>query len=249
MKYLGKTFDIHTGGVDNIFPHHENEIAQSESANGVRFVNYWMHNAHLSVEGKKMSKSEGNYFTIEDLVSKGHNPYAIRYLLMSTHYRQPLNFTFDGLEAAKSAITRLRDFRSNIENAKPGADNPAVTESISKAVSGFETGMDDDLNMSPALASIFDFVREINGIAADNGLSQKDRDAILHTLKRFDSVLGVIYAKEDQIDERIEQLINDRNQAKKSRDFKKADQIRADLLAEGILLEDTPSGTKWKRKI
>jgi cysteinyl-tRNA synthetase len=249
MKYLGKTFDIHTGGVDNIFPHHENEIAQSESANGVRFVNYWMHNAHLSVEGKKMSKSEGNYFTIEDLVNQGHNPYAIRYLLMSTHYRQPLNFTFDGLEAAKSAITRLRDFRSNIENAKSGADNPAVSESITKAVSGFETGMDDDLNMSPALASIFDFVREINGIAAENGLSEKDRDAVLGTLKRFDSVLGVIYAKEDQIDERIEQLINDRNQAKKSRDFKKADQIRADLLAEGILLEDTPSGTKWKRKI
>lgn len=249
MKYLGKTFDIHTGGVDNIFPHHENEIAQSEANNGVKFVNYWLHNAHLSVEGKKMSKSEGNYYTVEDLVNQGHNPIAIRYLLMSTHYRQPLNFTFDGLEASKNAITRLRDFRSNIENAKSGTDSQAVVASISRAIGGFETGLDDDLNISHSLGSLFDFVREINGIAAEKGLSERDRNTVLKALKSFDSVLGVIYAAEDKIDERIERLINERIQAKKSRDFKKADQIRADLLSEGIVLEDTPSGTKWKRKI
>jgi cysteinyl-tRNA synthetase len=249
MKYLGKHFDIHTGGVDNIFPHHENEIAQSEGATGQKFVNYWMHNAHLVVEGKKMAKSEGNYFTVEDLVSKGQNPIAIRYLLMSTHYRQPLNFTFDGLEAAKNAITRLRDFRLNVEGAKTGAGNPAVKESINKAVIGFEAGLDDDLNISPSMGALFDFVREINAIIAEQGLFETDKNNVLQTLKRFDSVLGVIFHKEDVIDERVERLINERNAAKKTRDFKKADQIRADLLSEGIILEDTPKGTVWKRKI
>lgn len=249
MKYLGEQFDIHTGGVDNIFPHHENEIAQSEGATGHKFVNYWMHNAHLIVEGKKMAKSEGNYFTVEDLVSKGHNPLAIRYLLMSTHYRQQLNFTFDGLEAARNAITRLRDFRLNIESAKSAPDNLAVSESINKAIAGFESGLDNDLNISPALGSIFDFVREINAIIANQGLSEIDKNNVLTTLKRFDSVLGVIFQKDDQIDERIERLISDRIAAKKIRDFKKADQIRADLLSEGIILEDTPSGIVWKRKI
>jgi cysteinyl-tRNA synthetase len=249
MKYLGEHFDIHTGGVDNIFPHHENEIAQSEGATGHKFVNYWMHNAHLVVEGKKMSKSEGNYYTVEDLVAKGHNPIAIRFLLMSTHYRQQLNFTLDGLEAAKNAITRLRDFYHNVESAKSGPDNPAIDESINKAVVGFESSLDDDLNISPALAALFDFVREINAAVANQGLSVTDKSIVLDTLKRFDSVLGVIFQKEEHIDERIERLINDRIAAKKTRDFKKADQIRADLLSEGIILEDTPSGTAWKRKI
>jgi cysteinyl-tRNA synthetase len=249
MKYLGEKFDIHTGGVDNIFPHHENEIAQSEGATGHKFVNYWMHNAHLVVEGKKMAKSEGNYYTIEDLVNLGHNPLAIRYLLMSTHYRQPLNFTFEGLEASKNAITRLRDFRSNIESAKEGPDSQEARDAVSKAIGGFEAGLDDDLNISPSLGAIFDFVREINATLAGQGLSQPDKKLVLDTLHRFDSVLGVIFASEEKIDQRIESLILERNNAKKIRDFKKADKIRADLLAEGIILEDTPSGTKWKRKI
>jgi cysteinyl-tRNA synthetase len=249
IKYLGEQFDIHTGGVDNIFPHHENEIAQSQGATGKRFVNYWLHNAFLIVEGKKMAKSEGNFFTVDDLVSKGHNPLAIRYLLMSTHYRQQLNFTFEGLEAAKGAITRLRDFRLNIESAKPGPDNPAVRDSIEKAVAGFEAGLDDDLNISPSLAAVFDFVREINAIIAEKGLSESDKKEALETLRRFDSVLGVIFINEEKIDKRIEQLISERTAAKKVRDFKKADKIRADLLSEGIILEDTPTGTVWKRKI
>jgi len=248
-KYLGNHFDIHTGGVDNIFPHHENEIAQTEGATGETFANYWLHNAHLILESKKMSKSAGNYFTIEDLIQQGHNPLAIRYLLLATHYRQQLNFTMDGLEAAKAAITRLRDFASIVKSAKSAPDNPAVADAIAKAVAGFDGGLDDDLNISPSLAAVFDFVRDINAIVAAAGLSEKDRNAVINTFKRFDSVLGVVFVGEDQIDKEIEDLINKRIEAKKNRDFALADSIRADLLGRGIILEDTPGGTKWKRKI
>jgi cysteinyl-tRNA synthetase len=249
MKYLGSRFDIHTGGVDNIFPHHENEIAQSEGVTSQPFVNYWLHNAHLIVESRKMSKSEGNFYTVEELVEMGHNPIAVRYLLLSTHYRQQVNFTFEGLEAAKGAITRLRDFRSNIADAREGPDLEGVKSSITKAVDGFEANMDDDLNISPALAAVFDFVREINGVAAENGLSSGDKKAVLETMQRFDSVLGVVNARQEGIDERIEQLIKRRIEAKRSRDFDTADKIRSNLLNEGIILEDTPAGTKWKRKV
>jgi cysteinyl-tRNA synthetase len=249
MKYLGEHFDIHTGGVDNIFPHHENEIAQSEGSTGNKFVNYWLHNAHLIVEGQKMAKSEGNYYTVQDLVEKGHNPQAIRYVLMATHYRQQLNFTMDGLEAAKAAITRLRDFGSNVEGTNDGEDNTDVSSAIEKAVKGFEAGLDDDLNISPSLAAVFDFVREINAIVAEKGLSPSDKNAILDTLKRFDMVLGVVFTDEEEVDQEIEDLIRQRTEAKGKRDFAKADKIRSDLLGRGIILEDTPAGTKWKRKI
>ncbi len=248
-KYLGNHFDIHTGGVDNIFPHHENEIAQTECATGETFANYWLHNAHLMVGNKKMAKSEGNYFTLEDLVQEGHNPIAVRYLLIATHYRQQLNFTMDGLEAAKAAITRLRDFGSNVENAATGKDNGSVRTAIDKAIRGFEAGLDDDLNISPSLAAVFDFVRDINAIAANFGLSDSDRESVLGTFKRFDSVLGVVYLEEEQIDPEIEDLIQKRVDAKKNKDFAAADSIRADLLARGIILEDTSTGTKWKRKV
>jgi len=249
IKYLGEQFDIHTGGVDNIFPHHENEIAQSEGVTGKKFVNYWLHNAHLIVESRKMSKSEGNYYTVKDLVEMGHNPIAIRYLLMATHYRQQLNFTAEALEAAKKAITRLRDFRTNVEDARPGSESDTAKWTVTRAVEGFEAGLDDDLNMSQALAAVFDFVREVNAVVAEQGLAEADKEAVLGTLRRFDSVLGVVYVKEAGIDERIDTLIKERNTAKRARDFKTADKIRADLLAEGIILEDTPAGTKWKRKV
>ena len=249
MKYLGEHFDIHTGGVDNIFPHHENEIAQSEAATGHKFVNYWMHNAHLMVEGKKMAKSEGNFYTLDDLIKMGHNPVAIRYLLMSTHYRQPLNFTFDGIEAAKATLTRLRDFRANVENAADCASSESVKIAISKATAGFEAGLDEDLNISPALAAIFDFLREINGVIAQLGLSRNDKAAIIEALKRFDSVLGVIYVDEEMADAEIEQKIQGRLDARKRKDYKKADDIRAELLERGIILEDSAGGTRWKRKI
>ncbi len=249
MKYLGQQFDIHTGGVDNIFPHHENEIAQSEGTTGKKFVNYWLHNAHLVLESKKMAKSEGNVVTVQDLVEQGHDPLAVRYVLLSTHYRQQLNFTMDGLEAAKAAITRLRDFKSNVESASGSSDNKAVSVAIDKAIKGFEEGLDNDLNISPSIAAVFDFVREINSIVADKGLSDSERESVLETLRKFDSVLGVIFVDESALDSEIEEMIQKRLDARKNKDFQTADKIRDDLLAKGIILEDTPSGTKWKRKI
>jgi len=249
MKYLGEQFDMHTGGVDNIFPHHDNEIAQSEGATGKKFVNLWMHNAHLIVENKKMSKSEGNYYTVQDLTDKGHDPLAVRYVLLSTHYRQQLNFTMDGLEAAKAAITRLRDFKSNVQNTSGTGDNKAVKAALDKAVSGFDEGLDNDLNISPSLAAIFDFVRDINSIVAKNGLSEDQKKSVLETLRKFDSVLGVIFVEDTGIDSEIEEMIQKRLDAKQNKDYQTADNIRKELLSKGIILEDTPTGTKWKRKI
>jgi cysteinyl-tRNA synthetase len=250
-KYLGNHFDIHCGGVDNIFPHHENEIAQSEAANDQKFVNYWMHNEHLIVEGRKMSKSLGNFFTLRDLLEKGYPGVVVRYLLISTHYRQQLNFTFDGLDAAKKALERLWDFYDNVSQVKGGSDNPEVTELIKTAKSRFTEALDDDLNISPALAAVFDFVRDINRLMAENRLSDNDAKQVLETIDGFDSVLGFMKREEaDQdIEQEIEDLIQQRIDARKNKDFATADKIRDDLLDRGIILEDTPQGTKWKRKL
>ena len=250
MKYLGESFDIHTGGIDNMFPHHENEIAQAEGATGKKFVNYWMHCAHLIVEGKKMAKSEGNYFTIQDLADKGVNLSAARYLLMATHYRQQLNFTFEALDAAKNAITRLRDFRDSLSEDSGKDNNPDIEAAILKAREKFETAMDDDLNISPALAAVFDFVKDINVAREKMPLSKADSAAVQEMLKKFDSVLGVVYVDEGQaLDSEIEDLIEKRNQARRDRNFAEADKIRGQLDDMGIILEDSPSGTRWKRKL
>ena len=196
-----------------------------------------------------MAKSEGNFFTVQDLVDKGHDPLAIRYVLLSTHYRQQLNFTMDGLEAAKAAITRLRDFKSNVENASGSGDENAVKDALDKAVAGFEKGLDNDLNISPSLAAIFDFVRDINSIVAKNGLSERQKETVLEVLRKFDSVLGVVFVEDTGIDVEIEEMIQNRLDAKKNKDYQTADEIRQELLSNGIILEDTPTGTKWKRKI
>ena len=248
-KYLGNHFDIHCGGVDNIFPHHENEIAQAEAATGEKFVNYWLHNEYLIVEGRKMSKSLGNYYTLRQILDKGYPPVAVRYLLMATHYRQQLNFTFEGLEAAKNAIERLWDFMDNVLSVKGGESNPAVDEYIQKAAAKFEESLDDDLNISPALAAVFDFVRDINRLIRDEKISESDAAKITGAMNRFDSVLGVIKKDVADLDSEIEGLIAERIEARKNKDFAKADKIRHDLLARGIILEDTPEGTKWKRKL
>lgn len=249
MKYLGKQFDIHTGGVDLIFPHHENEIAQSEAATGEKFVNFWLHNEFLMVEGRKMAKSLGNYYTLRDLLNKGYNPIAIRYLLLATHYRQQLNFTFNGLEASKNALQRLFDFVDNLKMVKEEKDNPEVKEILAKAKQGFEEALDDDLNVSEALGVVFNLVKDINRLMDEKKISKYDAEKMIDLMNDFNSVLGILKREELILDEEITRLIEKRTKAREEKDFKLADQIRKDLEAKGIILEDTPQGTKWKRKL
>jgi len=249
MKYLGETFDIHTGGVDNIFPHHENEIAQSEGATGKMFVKYWMHSEHLIVDSRKMSKSAGNYYTLRDILNKGYPAVAVRYLLLATHYRQPLNFTFDGLDAARNGLERYNDFISNLADYEGGESSGEAAKIIDQAVNDFESSLDEDLNISAALGVVFDFIRDINRLKAENKLSADEKDQALAIIEKIDSVLNLKKIEETSLDTGIEELIQKRIEAKKNRDFETADKIRAELLEQGIILEDSPTGTKWKRKI
>ncbi|UCE19311.1 MAG: cysteine--tRNA ligase [Gemmatimonadota bacterium] len=246
MKHLGEQFDIHTGGVDNIFPHHENEIAQSEGATGKPWVNYWLHCEHLLVEGKKMSKSEGNYYTLKDLSEKGYDRKAIRYLLLSTHYRQQLNFTLAGIDASRSALQRLYDFMENLKRVRKGGNHPEVAECVAETKKNFGQAMDDDLNISGGLAAIFDFVRKINILAAGGKIARGDAVEIVRTMENFDTVLGVLEYKQREIDEDVERMIQERHQARTSGDWKKADEIRDRLREMDIILEDSPEGTRWK---
>ncbi|MFH1688562.1 MAG: cysteine--tRNA ligase [bacterium] len=247
-KYLGNHFDIHTGGVDNMFPHHENEIAQTEGATGEKFVNYWMHCEYLIVEGRKMSKSLGNFYTLRDLMNKGYPAKAVRFLLLATHYRQQLNFTFQGLEAAGHALERFNDFVANLAAFEGGESSGEADEVIAKAADGFEQSLDDDLNVSGAMGSVFDFIRDINRLKADGQLSAGERDRALALVRRFDAVLNFIEVANGVLDDEVEALIEQRTEARKNKDFALSDKIRDDLLAKGIVLEDTPQGVRWKRR-
>ena len=247
MKYLGEHFDIHTGGVDNLFPHHENEIAQSEGANRCKFVNYWLHSEHLIVDGRKMSKSLGNTYILSDILEKGYSAKAVRYLLLATHYRQQLNFTFAGVEAAGKALERYNDFMTNLASYEGGQSSGEGPGLVEKARRAFEEALDDDLNISGALGAVFDFVRDINRLAAENKLSADERDQALVAIRGFDSVLN-LGIEQDDIDSEVESLIEKRQKARKDKAFALADKIRDDLLARGIVLEDTPQGVRWKRK-
>lgn len=249
MKYLGETFDLHTGGVDNMFPHHENEIAQSEGASGRKFVNFWLHSEHLLVEGTKMSKRFNNYYTLRDIIDKGYSPLAVRYILLATHYRQQLNFTFDGLVSARNGLERYNDFFNNLRDYKGGTSAGEADEIISKMLKGFEEALDDDLNISPALGEVFDFIRDINRLKAENRLSRDERDRAIIALERADTMLGFLIREESVISGDIEALIQERSMAKKNRDFATADKIRNKLFDMGIILEDSSSGTKWKKRL
>ena len=250
MKHLGETFDIHTGGVDLIFPHHENEIAQSEGATGKKFVNYWVHNEYLMVEGKKMSKSLGNFITLRDLLEKNYDPKAIRYVLLSAHYRQKLNFTFKELEAAKTTINRMIDFVDRLKEIRGGKDNKKIPKLIEKTRKGFEDAMDNDLNINNALAVVFDFIRNVNKILAEEGMSEKNANQTYKLIMELDDVFGFLEMREKKKlkipKEEIEHLIEKREEARKKKDWKTADAIRDKLKKMGIILEDTTEGVKWK---
>jgi cysteinyl-tRNA synthetase len=264
MKYLGETIDIHTGGIDLAFPHHENEIAQSEAATGKKFVRYWLHAEHLLVEGEKMSKSLGNFFTLRDLFAKGYKPSALRFALASVPYRRQLNFTFDGLLQATNSVERLRNFAARLKQQKfPPGTQPSVTACIAKAAGDFDAGLSDDLNTAQSLAAMFDFVREAN-IAMDKGeFREGDVPAAQAFLDNFDKVFAVIEdndaeklkvlgyetAGDSSSDSEIEKLVAERQVARTRRDFAASDRIRKELADRGILLEDTKDGgVRWKRK-
>lgn len=252
MKYLGESFDIHAGGIDLIFPHHENEIAQSEGATGiVPFSQYWIHFEHLKVDGESMSKSKGNYYTFRDLLEKGYAPVAVRYFLMSVPYSKQLNFTFDALRGAEKSVMGLRDFHARLSEARtePGT-NPDLHESAERALKDFEAGLDDDLNTSVALAAIHNLSREVNTAIACHALHEDNKRELLDLLARFDSVLNIFGGTQEteMLEAEIQSLIDDRQEARRRRDFARADEIREQLTEHGITLEDTKDGVRWKRR-
>lgn len=249
MKYLGSSFDIHAGGIDLQFPHHENEIAQSEGATGKQFAKYWLHGEFLKIDNEKMAKSLGNEYTLRDILSRGFSPLSIRYLLLSVPYGKQLNFTFEGLKGAETAVARLQQFRRLVNEARcKDGSLVEVSAACSRAVTELEVAMDDDLNTSVALASLHNFIREINSVVSEERLLSEDRSTVLDVIRRYDSVLGIFGNEEaGDLDSNIERLIEERQAARRNRDFSKADQIRDELLAKGIVLEDTKDGVRWKR--
>ncbi|MBC7363447.1 MAG: cysteine--tRNA ligase [Candidatus Aminicenantes bacterium] len=249
-RYLGPTFDIHCGGIDNIFPHHENEIAQSEAYYGQKFVNYWLHCHHLVVDGEKMSKSKGNFYTLRDLLAKQVDPLDLRFFLLSTHYRKMLNFTFVNLEQARASRQRILDFIYEIEHRTfpPGGQQEKIKELSDRALNDFREALSDDLNISSALAALFEFIRQVNQIMSREKLSQEEAGTILQTIREINRVLDILpEKKEEALPPEIRQKIELRQKARQEKNFALADAIRDELKELGIILEDTREGVRWKR--
>jgi cysteinyl-tRNA synthetase len=244
-KYLGETFDIHTGGVDNKFPHHENEIAQSEAASGKKFVNYWLHCAHLMVNGEKMSKSKGNFFTLRDIISKGYNKNAVRYTLINSQYRQPLNFTFDSLKDSEKALQGLQNTIERLQSTKNEIKSDSIKIFTDEALEGFTKAMDDDLNVPEAMKYVFEFSRKINKMLDENAAGKSAAKEALDFFKKIDTVMAVLDFEEKffEVSEEQQKMIEERTAAKKEKNFAKADELRKKLLEEGILLVDNKDGT------
>ena len=280
MKYLGESFDIHAGGEDLIFPHHENEIAQSEALTGKPFVHVWVHARFLLVEGEKMAKSAGNFFTVRDLILMGHKPSSIRFLLMSVPYRKQLNFTFDGLTQAANSVERLRNFKLRLETSQFADDGNVIIAEIAERTSAeMRAGLDDDLNTARALGAVFDMVRDVNAAADAGEVRKANVPQLLRVLEEFEEIFAVLkdddaakvraiveWAKAEGLEARIspqtaelakaaalsdaevERLVAEHSQARKTRDFARSDAIRAQLAENGIILENTKDGVRWRRK-
>ena len=252
MKYLGPSFDIHTGGSDLIFPHHENEIAQSEGATGKKFVKYWIHGGLLLVNGKRMGKSLRNFYTLKDLRFRGYNPLALRYLYLTAHYRDELNFTFNSLKAAQEAVDNIFGFVQRLgEIREEKNDNKEVFILIKKTKKQFAKSLDDDLNTPGALVAFYRFIKTINKLMDKKKLGQKDAKAVYKQIAEFDKVLGFGLKqkeeKKEEISEEIKYLIEEREKARREQNWAKADSIRDQLLEEGIEVEDTSRGSRIKR--
>lgn len=256
MKYLGKTIDIHTGGEDNIFPHHEAEIAQSEAATGKKFVRFWIHKRHLLVEGKKMSKSLGNFYTLTDLIKMNYSPLAFRFLVLAAHYRKQLNFSKRGIEKAENTLSRLREFLERLkeiqEIKRQIKESKTVKKLISKAKNDFEKYMDDDLNTPKAFSVVFNFIHQINKLISQQKISPKTAQKIYNLFIRWDKIWGLNLAQsktiKPQFKKKIEKLIKERDLARKEKNWKKADKIRSQLEKMGIEVRDSKEKTIWRIK-
>jgi len=247
MHLLGETFDIHGGGMDLTFPHHEDEIAQSEAATGKKYVKYWLHNGFINIDDEKMSKSLGNFFTLKEIFEK-YDPLAVRYLFLGTHYRSPINFSDKILDQAENGLQRIRDFLINLKNYKSKTKNtPNLEKMLSEAIDNFEKKMDDDFDTAGALGALYSLIKEVNILMKGKLLAEKDQWEIMETMQKMDSVLSILPEVDENLDSEVETLIKERNQARANKDFARSDEIRDELATKGIVLEDTPEGTIWKK--
>jgi cysteinyl-tRNA synthetase len=249
IKYLGETFDLHCGGEDLVFPHHENEIAQSEGATGKPFVRHWFHVKHLMIEDAVMSKSKGNFFTVPDVLAEGHRPDAVRALLTSAHYRKQLNFTWEGLRQAAAALERIHGLVARLDEVdREGPAGTPVEEAVSRARGAFDAALGDDLNTPEAWAAVHGLVTEANALMAAGALTRAGADRVRDQLRSMDTIFAVLFPEgEDRLSAEEQALFGERQDARARREFARADEARRKLEAMGIILEDTPKGTRWRR--
>lgn len=248
MKILGDTIDIHCGGVDNMFPHHENEIAQSEGCTGHTFAHHWIHVEHLLVDNKKMSKSAGNFYTLRDLLKMGYTGDEVRYLLLSTHYRTQLNFTLPRLDAARASLQRIGDLIDRLQKVKDPKPTQNGEAALQKADLSFKTALADDINISAALAALFDLIRELNTLLDDDKMGLNEAQSVLRKLEEWDRVLAVLPLKKEAIPQELVDLLEEREAARRGKNFSLSDALRDEILSKGYLIEDTPSGARLKKR-